>query len=52
MLLAARHLPRRALPALLSTLPSSGGPRLPVEADTVVVGGGIVGVCTAYHLAR
>ena len=20
--------------------------------DTVVVGGGIVGVCTAYHLAR
>jgi len=25
---------------------------LPPRADTVVVGGGIVGVCTAYHLAR
>ena len=22
------------------------------SVDTVVVGGGIVGVCTAYHLAR
>ena len=25
---------------------------LPSHADTVVVGGGIVGVSTAYHLAR
>ena len=22
------------------------------DADTVVIGGGVVGVCTAYHLAR
>ena len=32
-----------------STAPSCG---LKDKADTVVLGGGIVGVCTAYHLAR
>ena len=30
----------------------SGGGGLADRVDTVVVGGGIVGVCTAYHLAR
>lgn len=38
------------MPAPLVTLSSS--PSLPAEADAVVIGGGIVGVFTAYYLAR
>ncbi|MCE7028863.1 NAD(P)/FAD-dependent oxidoreductase [Jiella avicenniae] len=38
------------MPAPLVTIASSG--TLPAAADVVVVGGGIVGVCAAYFLAR
>ncbi|MCJ8140986.1 NAD(P)/FAD-dependent oxidoreductase [Falsirhodobacter halotolerans] len=38
------------MPAPLATI--STDPDLPSHADCVVIGGGIVGVCTAYWLAR
>ncbi|WP_298376278.1 FAD-binding oxidoreductase [Azospirillum sp.] len=38
------------MPAPLQTIASS--PRLPEQADVVVIGGGIVGVWTAYSLAQ
>lgn len=38
------------MPAPLITIQSS--PDLPAQADVVVIGGGIVGTCTAYYLAR
>src|SRR5271168_3440976 len=30
----------------------SSDPTLPARVDAVVIGGGIIGVCTAYHLAK
>ena len=38
------------MPAQLMHIESS--PSLPREADVVVIGGGVVGVFTAYYLAR
>ncbi|TIM79315.1 MAG: FAD-dependent oxidoreductase, partial [Mesorhizobium sp.] len=38
------------MPAPLIHIESS--PSLPREADVVVIGGGVVGVFTAYYLAR
>ncbi|KFF49310.1 D-amino acid oxidase [Gammaproteobacteria bacterium MFB021] len=38
------------MPAPLMTIPSS--PALPTEADAVVIGGGVIGTCTAHFLAR
>ncbi|TIU17419.1 MAG: FAD-binding oxidoreductase, partial [Mesorhizobium sp.] len=38
------------MPAPLMHIDSS--PSLPREADVVVIGGGVVGVFTAYYLAR
>ncbi|WP_237152191.1 NAD(P)/FAD-dependent oxidoreductase [Oryzibacter oryziterrae] len=38
------------MPAPLAPLTSS--PTLPAEADVVIIGGGIIGVFSAYHLAR
>jgi len=48
--------PHRVLPASCINHDSkrlqSNSSQLRSTADTVIVGGGIVGVCTAYHLAR
>lgn len=38
------------MPAPLITIPSS--PTLPAEADVVVIGGGVIGTCTAHFLAK
>ncbi|MBV1790454.1 FAD-binding oxidoreductase [Marinobacterium sp. D7] len=38
------------MPAPLITIPST--PELPQNADAVVIGGGIIGVCAAYFMAR
>ncbi len=38
------------MPAPLITIPST--PELPESADAVVIGGGIIGVCSAYFMAR
>lgn len=38
------------MPAPLTTITSS--PALPDNADAVIIGGGIIGVCTAHFLAR
>ncbi len=38
------------MPAPLITIPST--PELPEHADAVVIGGGIIGVCSAYFMAR
>jgi glycine/D-amino acid oxidase-like deaminating enzyme len=38
------------MPAPLMVIPSS--PELPKECDAVVIGGGIVGACTAWYLAK
>ncbi|WP_163009130.1 FAD-dependent oxidoreductase, partial [Pseudomonas viridiflava] len=38
------------MPAPLTAIESS--PELPTQADVVVIGGGIIGVFTAYYLAR
>jgi glycine/D-amino acid oxidase-like deaminating enzyme len=42
--------PEFPMPAPLTTIETTTAP--PAEADAVVIGGGIVGVCSAYWLAR
>ncbi|WP_119273756.1 NAD(P)/FAD-dependent oxidoreductase [Taklimakanibacter deserti] len=37
------------MPVLLDPVPSDA--KLPAKADVVIIGGGIIGVCTAYELA-
>ncbi len=44
--------PRRCFPASAARCLSLATNALPEKADAVVVGGGVVGASTAYHLAK
>jgi D-hydroxyproline dehydrogenase subunit alpha len=49
---AAEHIPEPTLALLPSHLRAGLAPALPQTADVLVVGGGIVGLATAFYLAR